>query len=164
MFSSSQLCCHCLVPCNRTVQLSTSSGIVLVQINCKGNNRSFITYIMITSFFKPKRKANASATAAVPENATDYQKTKNCGDRVAVVSASSSSSSVADCTQDASSNKRLKTDDSDAVQDLLQFLKDDKDDEDENSTTQHASWRKALDKHFSSTQFEKLACFVASQR
>ena len=122
---------------------------------------------MITSFFKPMRKANAPATAAVPENATDYQKTKNCGDIVAVVSASASSS-VADCKQGASSNKRLKTDatDSDAVQDLLQFLKDDKDDEDENSTTstQHASWRKALDRHFSSTQFEKLACFVASQR
>lgn len=107
---------------------------------------------MISSFFAPKkRKATPSQKASSPSGRTEPSSSPE-----SVTTSSLASGSLAE----SSANKRLKaapSEENDAVQELLQYLKDD-------SSEDTRSWRKALDKHFSSKRFETLARFVSSQR
>ena len=107
---------------------------------------------MITSFFAPKkRKASPSQKASSPSARTEPSSSPE---------SVATSASASGATVENSANKRLKATSSEengAVQELLQYLQDD-------SSEDTRSWRKALDKHFSSKRFETLARFVSSQR
>ena len=118
---------------------------------------------MITSFFKPKN-TKATATVSLKRPAapvTQKDSRSDDGNGVEITSSSSVESTNNSRGDEVSSStsKRLKKDDT-SVQELLKFLGGEIDNSNPNSTT----WRKALDKHFSSQQFEKLAHYVSSQR
>lgn len=98
---------------------------------------------MITSYFaSKKRKAEADTK---PSSSSPSTPATTCSE----VSTTSE-------TDSSSTTKKAKQHD-DAVQEMLEHLNDSLEDE-------VSSWRKALDKHFSSNRFGNLAKFVASQR
>jgi len=118
---------------------------------------------MITSFFKPKKRKATPVQKGSPSVRTEPSSSpesvaSSVNDNTSTTNSTTTTTSISTSNDNADNNdnKRSKRQDN-AVQELLQFLKDD-------STAESRSWRQALDKHFSSKQFETLAKFVVRQR
>ena len=109
----------------------------------------------ITDFFAPKKRKEKDGSASSPSStiATDAEPSSKNNDCSKV-------NPYKRAKQEASSENKCTADNNDGEQDpvavLLKFLVA--------SITEDGCWRVALDKHFTSKSFEKLAKFVANQR
>ena len=101
---------------------------------------------MITSFFKKKRKADDA----------EKDEAASAGPSTPATACSSSDKEEEEASSSSSKKPKQHVEASSPVKDLLACL--------DGSIEEEFSWRKALDKHFSSKRFETLAKFVASQR
>jgi hypothetical protein len=102
---------------------------------------------MITSFFAPKDRSTDKEASGDPENSKNLKRGQT-GEE--------------DTSNDADSNKKRKMISSEPkavspeVTELLSHLHD--------SESSDKTWSKVLARHFSSSSFERLAKFVASER
>lgn len=105
---------------------------------------------MITSFFKPK---SGKKVTPEPSDTTDASSDSRSKKRTLEDGASNSTSR----------DKRSKTNDDAAVRELISYLNPPKGQQD-TVLKPEIAWTEALDKHFASPSFARLANFVAAQR
>ncbi len=110
---------------------------------------TFFNSAMITSFFKPK-----AAQKVTPEPSCDVFSSSIIMDKKRSIDDS-------DCNE--VSNKRTKNENETSVRELISYLHV-PNCVDEGAEAKHTTWKDALENHFATPAFTRLANFVASQR